>query len=140
MLSRVKYLSRMGSSLMQATAIPHNDKPSKEPMLINDKSGNIVPRNAIVLRKEEEIEKYMLNLIKNYFRTTNKSQLTANSVLFDHGLDGLDSVELVVRIEDELGYVIPAEALPCFKTVKNYINYIKQTEDFKVEFNKEPIN
>lgn len=140
MLSLVKSLHRLSSSLMQASAIPHNDKPSNEPMLVHDKTGNIIPRNCLVLRKEEEIEKYVLNLMRNYFRTANKANLTANSLLSDHGLDALDSVELVVRIEDELGYVIPAEALLCFKSVKNYINYIKQTEDFKLEFAKEPIN
>jgi acyl carrier protein len=125
---------------MQASARPHNDQPSKELNLVHDKSGNIVPRNSLILRKEEEIEKYVLNLVSNYFRTTNKSQLTAKSLLTDHGLDHLDSVELVVRIEDELGYVIPGEALLCFTSVKSFINYIKQTEDFKLEFNKEPIN
>ena len=140
MFIAIRTLRRLSSSLMQATAIPHNDKPSKEPMLIHDKSGNIVPRNALVLRKEEEIEKYVLNLVRNYFRTCNKGSLTAHSILEDHGLDYFDAVELVVRIEDELGYVIPAETLLCFKSVKHFINYIRQTEDFKLEFNKEPIN
>jgi acyl carrier protein len=128
------------TTLMQGTAYAHNDQPSKEPMLVHDKNGSIVPRNCLVLRKEEEIEKYVLNLVKNYFRTANKGSLTANSLLSDHGLDALDSVELVVRIEDELGYVIPGEALLCFRSVRSLINYIKQTEDFKQEFNKEPIN
>lgn len=140
MLFAARCLRRVSTSLMQASARPHNDQPSKELNLVHDKNGSIVPRNSLILRKEEEIEKYVLNLINNYFRTTNKTQLTANSLLSDHGLDHLDSVELVVRIEDELGYIIPGEALLCFTSVKSYINYIKQTEDFKLEFNKEPIN
>jgi acyl carrier protein len=140
MLGVLFSVRRFTTSLVYASAFPHNDKPSKEPMLIHDKNGNIVPRTSLVLRKEEEIEKYVLNLVSNYFRTTNKAKLSPNSVLEDHGLDLLDSVELVVRIEDELGYVIPGEALLCFRTVRSFINYIKQTEDFKLEFNKEPIN
>lgn len=140
MLSILRSIRGFSTSLMQASAIPHNDKPSKELNLVHDKSGNIVPRTSLVLRKEEEIEKYVLNLVSNYFRTANKGQLSANSLLSDHGLDELDATELVIRIEDELGYVIPGEALLCFKSVKNFINYIKQTEDFKLEFNKEPIN
>ena len=70
----------------------------------------------------------------------NKEAVSIHSTLEDHGLDSLDAVELVVRIEDELGYVVPAEALKTFKTTKSLVNYIKQTEDFKKEFNKNPIN
>lgn len=78
--------------------------------------------------------------MKNYFRTANKKDITLDSKLSDHGLDSLDAVELVVRIEDELGYVIPGEALRVFTSVQSFVNYIRQTEDFKREFNKAPIN
>ena len=105
-----------------------------------DKDGNIVQNNWLVLKSEQEIEKYVINLFKNYFRTTNKFGITTESTFKDHGLDSLDAVELVVRVEDELGYVIPGEALRCFSNVRSFVNYIKQTEDFKQEFNKQPIN
>lgn len=54
----------------------------------------MVTRNAIVLKKDEDIEGYVLNLVKNYFRTTNKAGLTLESDLLSHGLDSLDSIEL----------------------------------------------
>ncbi|CAG9323935.1 unnamed protein product [Blepharisma stoltei] len=130
----------MSTSMMQASAFPHNEDTTKISPMVYDKEGTIVPRNYLVLRKEEEIEKYVLNLLHNYFRTCNKAALSINSYLPDHGLDSLDAVELVVRMEDELGYVIPAEALPAFKNARAFVNYIKQTEDFKAEFNKNPIN
>jgi acyl carrier protein len=130
----------MISSLTQASARPHNEKPSNLSLRSYDSSGQLVTRTALVLKKEEEIEKYVLNVIKNYFRTCNKGELTAISELEDHGLDRMDAAEIVIRLEDELGYTIPAEALLCFSNVKHFINYIKQTEDFKLEFNKDPIN
>ena len=138
MLSR--YTVRLYTSLMHASATPHNENQEALTPMGYNQQGEIVPRNFLVLHQEQEIEKYVINLIKNYFRTTSRDLVTAESVLADHGLDALDSVELVVRIEDELGYVIPAEALLIFNTVRSFINYIKQTEDFKKEFNKAPIN
>lgn len=140
MLLTSKLAKRFIGSLTQASARPHNERPSNSSLTTYDKAGNLVTRNALVLRKEEEIEKYVLNVFKNYFRTCNKGELTATSHLQDHGLDRLDAVEIVIRLEDELGYTIPAESLLCFSTVKHFINYIKQTEDFKQEFNKDPIN
>lgn len=131
---------KFATSMMQASARPWNEDLNQIQPLVYEKDGSIVPRNYLVLRKQEEIEKYVLNMINNYFRTCNKGGLTVESTLKDHGLDNLDAVELVIRLEDELGYVIPGEALPAFKTVRSYVNYIKQTEDFKAEFNKMPIN
>lgn len=51
-------------------------------------------RNALVLKKEEDIEGYVMSVVKNYFRTTNKNGLSLESNLLDHGLDSLDSIEL----------------------------------------------
>lgn len=132
MLRRVT--RRFVSSLMHASATPHNE------LTVAEREGRLTTRSSLILQKEQEIEIYVLNLFKNYFRTAYKGNLSVNSTLGDHGLDSLDAVELVVRIEDELGYVIPGEALRCFSTVRSFINYIKQTEDFKKEFNKAPIN
>jgi acyl carrier protein len=50
----------------------------------------------LVLKTQQDIDGYVLNLIKNYFRTTNKTGLNAESVLLDHGLDSLDQIELAM--------------------------------------------
>ena len=47
--------------------------------------------------------RFVINLIKNYFRTTNKDGITIDSSLADHGLDSLDSFELSMKLEEELG-------------------------------------
>lgn len=49
----------------------------------------------------------------------------------DHGLDSLDSIELAMKVEDDLGYVISAETLPVLNSVKHFVNYIEQVEAFK---------
>lgn len=137
----VRFSRRFGASLIHATAAPHNESSGKaKQVMVYDAEGTLAPRNALVLKTEPEIEKYVLNLFKGYWRTGNPSKLTLDSRFVDHGLDSLDAVELVVRVEDELGYVVPGEALRCFCSVRSFVNYIKQTEDFKREFNKEPIN
>jgi hypothetical protein len=53
-------------------------------------------------------------------------------------LDSLDAVEFVIRIEDELGYLIEAENLELFKKPRHFVNFIKQLEAYKVEFNRLP--
>lgn len=74
-------------------------------------------------------------MVKDYFRTTNKNKITIASKLSDHGLDSLDSIELSMRIEEDLGYVISAETLPVLRSVKNFVTYIQHVENFKLQNN-----
>lgn len=60
-------------------------------------------RGELVLSEQDQIEKYVLSVIKSYFRTTYKEGLTVESKLLDHGLDSLDTVEISMILEDELG-------------------------------------
>ena len=113
--------------------------PEKHKTLQRYVDGQLVTRNALILKKEEDIESYVVTLLKNYFRTTNKNGLNLESKLEDHGLDSLDSIELSMQIEEDLGYVISAETLPVLNKVKHYVNYIRQVEQFKQEFKKSPL-
>jgi len=56
----------------------------------------LITKNSIVLKKKEDIEGYVLQLIKDYFRTTYKSKVTLDSDLHNHGLDSLDYLELAM--------------------------------------------
>ena len=80
----------------------------------------------------------MLSLVRSYFRTTKKAKLGLDSNFADHGLDSLDAIELVIQIEDELGYVIDAENLEKFKKPKHFVNFISHLEAYKSEFHKLP--
>ena len=86
----------------------------------------------------DEIEQYVLSVVRDYFRTTRKASLNLDSQFKDHGLDSLDAIEFVIKIEDELGYMIEAENLELFKKPRHFVNYIKQLEAYKTEFNKLP--
>ena len=95
-------------------------------------------KNALVLNSSDEIEKYVLSVVRDYFRTTKKAALGLDSSFADHGLDSLDAIEFVIQIEDELGYMIDAENLELFKKPRHFVNYIKQLEAYKTEFNRLP--
>ena len=47
-------------------------------------------------------------------------------------------IELVIQVEDELGYVIDAENLSKFRKPKHFVNFISQLEAYKNEFHKLP--
>ena len=94
--------------------------------------------HALVLKSNDEIENYVLSLVKNYFRTTRKASVTLESKFEDHGLDSLDTIELVIQIEDELGYLIDAEKLELFSKPKHFVNYIAQMEAYKTEHHRLP--
>ena len=91
-----------------------------------------------MLKTNDEIEDYVLSITKDYFRTTKKASLTLDSLFTEHGLDSLDCIELVIRVEDELGYMIDAENLEKFKKPRHFLNFIKHMEAYKEEFNKLP--
>ena len=76
--------------------------------------------------------------MKNYFRTTKKAKVTLDSEFTEHGLDSLDVIELIIQVEDELGYVIDAENLQKFKKPRHFVNFIKHMEAYKAEFNRLP--
>ena len=96
--------------------------------------------NGLVLKTDDEIEGYVLSVVRDYFRTTKKASLTLDSTFADHGLDSLDAIELIIKVEDELGYMIDAENLELFKKPRHFVNFIKQMEAYKEEFNKLPID
>ena len=64
--------------------------------------------------------------------------MSLDSKFKDHGLDSLDVIELVIRIEDELGYIVDGENLQKFKKPRHFVNFIKQMEAYKTEFKQLP--
>jgi hypothetical protein len=51
---------------------------------------------ALVLKSKDEIERYVLSIVRNYFRTTKKAKVALESSFEEHGLDSLDVIELVI--------------------------------------------
>ncbi|MFZ8804574.1 MAG: acyl carrier protein [Candidatus Calescibacterium sp.] len=48
------------------------------------------------------------------------------SFIEDLGLDSLDLVDMIMKLEEEFGISIPDEDLDKIRTVKDAINYIKE--------------
>ena len=93
---------------------------------------------SLILKSDDEIESYVLSVVKNYFRCTKKASVTIDSKFTDHGLDSLDTIELVIQIEDELGYLIDAEKLELFNKPKHFVNFIAQMEAYRNEHSRLP--
>ena len=96
--------------------------------------------NALTLKNHDEIAKYVLKISRDYFRTTKKAKLDLDSHYKQHGLDTYDLIELIIQVEDDLGYIIDAENLEKFQKPKHFVNYIKQIEAYKEEFGKLPFS
>ena len=94
--------------------------------------------NALALKTHDEIEAYVLSMVKNYFRTTKKASVSMDSEFKDHGLDSLDVIELVIQVEDELNYLIDAEKLELFSKPKHFVHFIAQMEAYKEEHKRLP--
>ena len=99
----------------------------------------LVPVTTLVLRTRQSIEEYVMKTIKDYFRTTNRNAITMESNLANHGLDSLDTVEIAMNVENDLGYLIASENLPAFSKPIHYVNYIEQVENFKMQYSKDPL-
>jgi len=109
-----------------------NDSKSIQPWVEIEKRLSKL-RGDLVLNEHDKIEKYVIGIVRNYFRTTYKDGVNLDSVLEDHGLDSLDSIELCMILEDELGYIIEAETMPRIKSVRHLVNFIKHIEAYKRE-------
>ena len=133
---RMTYLKDLGldHDALVVRAQEGSDKPQGAVDLWKAQADN--QEKGLVLKSDDEIEKYVVSITKDYFRTTKKASVSLDSEFSSHGLDSLDVIELVIRVEDELGYMIDAENLEKFKKPRHFVNFIKQNEAYKEEFNQ----
>lgn len=129
---------RFASSEGQVSKHVSTDK-KRDDVVTYYQNGQLVTRNALVLKKKEQIEEYVFKMLRDYFKTTNKANMHLESNLADHGLDSLDTVELAMQLEEDLGYKLPTENLLIFYKVKHFVNYINQVENFKETYNRDPL-
>ena len=118
-----------------ADLIPADYKKADQVALWKESSGK---DSSLILASSDEIEKYVLSMVRSYFRTTKKASVSLDSSFADHGLDSLDVIELVIQVEDELNYLIDAEKLELFSKPKHFVNFITQMEAYKQEHNRLP--
>ena len=59
----------------------------------------------------------------------NPEKITLESLIKkDLGADSLDILQLLMRIEDQYGIVIPDQALATFETVADVVKYLEEQE------------
>ena len=130
------YVDRLGLDASTLTEYTPEELKKGEVSLWQEKHKS--EETSLVLKSKDEIEKYVLSVVRNYFRTTKKAKVALDTPFEEHGLDSLDVIELVIQVEDELGYVIDAENLGKFKKPKHFVNFITHMEAYKSEFHKLP--
>jgi len=129
------YLSDLG---LDSAAISVREEEGSKAGAVDLWKAHTEKKDGLVLKTNDEIEEYVVSIVKDYFRTTKKASVNLDSAFADHGLDSLDAIELVIRVEDDLGYMIEAENLEKFKKPRHFVNFIKQMEAYKEEFNSLP--
>jgi hypothetical protein len=87
------FLDRLGLESQQSTELVTDSKQG-EVSLWQEKAK--AQENALVLKDNDQIEKYVISIVKNYFRTTKKAKVSLESTFKEHGLDSLDVIELVI--------------------------------------------
>lgn len=78
-----------------------------------------------------EIEEKVIQIVSEQM-SVDKSEINhATSFVNDLNADSLDTVELVMELEDEFDLTIPDEEAEKLKTVSEAINYIKKQLESK---------
>ncbi|CZT14094.1 probable NADH2 dehydrogenase (ubiquinone) acyl carrier chain precursor [Ramularia collo-cygni] len=79
---------------------------------------------------QEEVTGRILDLLKNFDKVSDASKLAANSHFTnDLGLDSLDTVEVVMAIEEEFSIEIPDKEADAIHSVEQAVNYIMKQPD-----------
>ncbi|CDK25996.1 unnamed protein product [Kuraishia capsulata CBS 1993] len=75
------------------------------------------------------IQERIVELFESYDKTAGKEILPSSSFTRDLGLDSLDTVEVVMEIENEFSIIIPDHEADEIKTVQQAIDFIASQDD-----------
>ncbi|KAF2722325.1 acyl carrier protein [Polychaeton citri CBS 116435] len=79
---------------------------------------------------QEEVTGRILDLLKNFDKVTDPSKLSsASHFTNDLGLDSLDTVEVVMAIEEEFSIEIPDKEADAIHSVNQAVDYILHAPD-----------
>ncbi|KAF2436044.1 acyl carrier protein-like protein [Tothia fuscella] len=74
---------------------------------------------------QEEVQGRIMDLLKNFDKVTDATKLSTNSHFSnDLGLDSLDTVEVVMAIEEEFSIEIPDKEADAIHSVNQAVEYI----------------
>ncbi|KAK5013212.1 mitochondrial acyl carrier protein, partial [Cryomyces antarcticus] len=79
---------------------------------------------------KDEVQGRILDLLKNFDKVTDSSKLSPNAHFSnDLGLDSLDTVEVVMAIEEEFSIEIPDKEADAIHSVDKAVEYILSQPD-----------
>lgn len=68
----------------------------------------------------------IVDILAEQLDIENKNNITMDSDLVDDlGADSLDSIDIVMSVEDEFGIEVPDEVIENIKTVSDIVDYIE---------------
>lgn len=68
----------------------------------------------------------IVDILAEQLDIENKNNITMDSELVDDlGADSLDSIDIVMSVEDEFGIEVPDEVIENMKTVADIVDYIE---------------
>lgn len=68
----------------------------------------------------------IVDILAEQLDIENKNTITMDSELVDDlGADSLDSIDIVMSVEDEFGIEVPDEVIEDIKTVSDIVDYIE---------------
>ncbi|GAB7365977.1 hypothetical protein MBLNU230_g7304t1 [Neophaeotheca triangularis] len=80
--------------------------------------------------QQDAVQGRILDLLKNFDKVTDASKLSPNSHFTnDLGLDSLDTVEVVMAIEEEFSIEIPDKEADAIHSVDQAVDYIMKQPD-----------
>ncbi|KAF2799919.1 acyl carrier protein [Melanomma pulvis-pyrius CBS 109.77] len=86
--------------------------------------------SASVDLSKDEVQGRIMDLLKNFDKVQDTSKLTGDSHFHnDLGLDSLDTVEVVMAIEEEFSIEIPDKEADAIHSVKQAVDYILAQPD-----------
>ncbi|MCJ1477129.1 hypothetical protein MMC13_005800 [Lambiella insularis] len=79
---------------------------------------------------KQEVEGRIMDLLKNFDKVSDASKMSNTSHFSnDLGLDSLDTVEVVMAIEEEFSIEIPDKEADAIHSIDNAVNYILRQPD-----------
>ncbi|KAF8591940.1 acyl carrier protein [Ramaria rubella] len=78
---------------------------------------------------KEDIHARIVDVLKSFEKVTHTGVQASSSFTEDLGLDSLDTVEVLMAVEEEFGIEIPDEEADEIRTVQQAIDYISKTPE-----------
>ena len=77
------------------------------------------------VKSKDEISQKLIEVVKNFVKGESSQNITADSKFHkDLGLDSLDTVELIVSIEEEFDTEIPDDVADRLTSIRETIDYL----------------